>query len=153
VTAAAQPHSEASPRGGTPEAEDSATGAGGAGGGTVVVVVGAGAGGGAGGTVVEVVVVVVGGTAVDVVVVVLMCAGFAARWKAAGTNADVFERCPAAWPKLTICTATTALTASRTIGTNPRARLRRAWGEAMGQSSWVGNIGAESLPMRAAWNP
>jgi hypothetical protein len=106
------------------------------------VVVGAGAGGGAGGTVVEVV-VVVGGT-VDAVVVVVVAPGrCAARSNAAASDVAVFDRCAVVWPKLTICAATTAQTASSRIGTNPTARRCRATGEAMGQSSWVWNIGRE----------
>jgi hypothetical protein len=98
------------------------------------------------------VVVVVGGT-VDAVVVVVAAEGRCeARWNAAG-DVDVLDQCPVTWPRLTICPATTAQATSSTIGTNPRARRSGANGEAMGQSSWVGNIGAESLPMRVAWNP
>jgi hypothetical protein len=102
--------------------------------------VGIGAGGGGdGGTVVEVVVVVVaGGTVVEVVVVVPACWRFQVRWNAAAADVAVRDRCPAAWPKLAIWTATTAPTASSKIGTSPTARPRRARGEGMRENSWVG---------------
>jgi hypothetical protein len=104
------------------------------------VVLGVGGGGGAcDGTVVEeVVVVVVGGTAVEVVVVAPACMRFEAPWNAAAADMDKRDRGPAAWPKFAIWTTTAAEAATSKIGTSPMARPRRARGEGMGESSWVG---------------
>jgi hypothetical protein len=128
---------------------DGVGGGGGGGGGEVVVVVEAGGSAG-GGTVVEVVVVVVGRAAGAAVVVVLACGRFDARWNALAIDVDVRDRLPAAWRKLAIWTAMTAQTVTSKIGTSPMARPRRAKGEDMGESSWVGNVWAlNHYPVRS----
>jgi hypothetical protein len=85
------------------------------------------------------VVVVVGGAVGAVVVVVPACEWFEARWNEAAIDVCVRDRWPAAWTESEIWAATTAQTATSNIGTSPMARPRRARGEGMGESSWVGN--------------